>query len=393
MKIVSIVLHGNFTDGMAYQENCLPYYQKKVFGADVVIVAGQYSLKMGSNESVVNASGEYTCFNGLRLIRIANAKGKMGRKLAYMPKLYDVLEKEQPDYIFAHLIQSVSIKDVVRYKKKYPEVKVYGDSHADYINSAHGWLSKKILHGIIWKHILKESAPYFEKIYGVLPARVSFLKEMYGLSDDKIDLLLMGAEDELIDYKQKAVIRKRIRDNLNLSENDFVIITGGKIDERKNLNVLVEAIESFKDNNVKLLIFGKSDDKMRAYMNEIEMKDYIINLGWIDSRKMYEYLHASDLGVFPGTHSVIWEQVVGYGLPGVFRHWDGIEHIDFQGNMRYFYNNSVSELTDILVEIICSRETYRKMKSRAEEISGEFHYSTLALKSLGRNVINQADNK
>ena len=155
----------------------------------------------------------------------------------------------------------------------------------------------------------------------------------------------------------------------------------------------MEAIESFKDNNVKLLIFGKSDDKMRAYMNEIEMKDYIINLGWIDSRKMYEYLHASDLGVFPGTHSVIWEQVVGYGLPGVFRHWDGIEHIDFQGNMRYFYNNSVSELTDILVEIICSRETYRKMKSRAEEISGEFHYSTLALKSLGRNVINQADNK
>lgn len=386
MKIVSIVLHGNFTDGMAYQENCLPYYQKKAFGADVVIVAGQYSLKTGSNESVVNAPGEYTCFNGLRLIRIANSKGKIRRKLAYMPTLYNVLEKEQPDYIFVHLIQSVSIKDVVRYKKNHPEVKVYGDSHADYINSAHGWLSKKILHGIIWKHVLKGSEAYFEKIYGVLPTRVSFLKEMYGLSDDKIDLLLMGAEDELIDYKQRIAIRKRIRKNLNLSEDDFVIITGGKIDERKNLKVLVDAIEPFKDNNVKLLIFGKPDDKMQVYMEEIQRKDYIRNLGWIDSRRMYEYFHASDLCAFPGTHSVIWEQAVGYGLPGVFRHWDGIEHIDLRGNMRFFYNNSVSELTGILKEIIYSRETYEKMKTRAEDVSIKFHYSTLATKSLGGNV-------
>ena len=303
-----------------------------------------------------------------------------------MPALYDVLEQEHPDYIFAHLIQSVSIKDVVRYKKKYPEVKVFGDSHADYINSAHGWLSQKILHGIIWKYLLKRSEAYFEKIYGVLPARVCFLKEMYGLSDDKIDLLLMGAEDELIDYKQRAAIRKKIRENLNLREDDFVIITGGKIDERKNFKVLVDAIDPFKDKNVKLLVFGKPDDKMQVYMDEIKRKDYIRNLGWIDSRRMYEYFHASDLCAFPGTHSVIWEQAVGYGLPGVFRHWDGIEHIDLRGNMRFLYNDSVSELTDILKEIIYSRETYEKMKTRAEDVSIEFHYSTLATKSLGGNA-------
>ena len=209
---------------------------------------------------------------------------------------------------------------------------------------------------------------------------------MYGLSDDKIDLLLMGAEDELIDYKQRAAIRKKIRENLNLREDDFVIITGGKIDERKNFKVLVDAIDPFKDKNVKLLVFGKPDDKMQVYMDEIKRKDYIRNLGWIDSRRMYEYFHASDLCAFPGTHSVIWEQAVGYGLPGVFRHWDGIEHIDLRGNMRFLYNDSVSELTDILKEIIYSRETYEKMKTRAEDVSIEFHYSTLATKSLGGNA-------
>lgn len=389
MKIVSVVLHGNFTDGMAYQENCLPYYQKKVFGADVVIVAGQYSLKSGSNESEINIPGEYTCSNGIKLIRLPNANGKIGRKLAYMPTLYGVLEKEQPDYIFAHLIQSVSIYDIVKYKKKHPEVLVYGDSHADYINSAHGWVSQKILHGVIWRHILNDAAVYFERIYGVLPARVDFLKEMYHLSDDKVDLLLMGAEDELIQFEQKTEFRRKIRDKLNLGEKDFVVITGGKIDERKNIKVLVEAIESIKDTTVKLLVFGNPDDRMQTYLDEIRCKDFVRYLGWIDSKSMYEYFHASDLCVFPGTHSVIWEQAVGYGLPGVFRHWDGIEHIDCHGNMKFFYNESVSELTVILEEIIHSEKVYAKMKVRAEEVSTEFHYSSLALKSLGGDIMNQ----
>lgn len=382
MKIVSIVLNGNFTDGMAYQENCLPYYQKKVFDADVVIVAGQYSLKIGSNMSVINAPGEYILSNGLRLIRIPNAKGKIGRKLAYMPTLYDVLEKEQPDYIFAHLIQSISLRDIVRYKQKHPGVLVYGDSHADYINSAHGWMSKKILHGVMWKYILRKSVSYFEKIYGVLPARVGFLKKMYNLPAKKIDLLLMGAEDELINYEQREETRKKIRGHLKFSKDDFVIITGGKIDEKKNIKVLVEAIESLKDKNIKLLIFGKPDNKMQAYMDEIECKDCVKNLGWLDSKRMYEYFHASDLCAFPGTHSVIWEQAIGYGLPGVFRYWDGIDHINRQGNMKFFYNKSVSELSELLKEIVYSKEIYGEMKTRAENVSIEFHYSTLAAKSL-----------
>lgn len=393
MKIVSIVLHGNFTDGMAYQENCLPYYQKKVYNAEVVIVAGQYGLKMGSNDSEINAPGEYACSNGLRLIRVPNGKGRFGKKLAYMPTLYDVLEEEQPDFIFAHLIQSISTKDVIKYKKRHPNVLVFGDSHADHINSAHGWFSKKILHGIIWKSILKEASKYFEIIYGVLPARVDFLKEMYNLPDHKVDLLLMGAEDELIDYDHQKEIRDRIRSELGIGREEFVLITGGKIDKRKNIEILFEALKSLHNDKVKLLIFGKPDNEMCSYMDEISNDDCVRYLGWLDSKSMYEFFHASDLCVFPGTHSVIWEQAVGYGLPGIFRHWEGIEHIDKQGNMEFFFNKSITELEDLLRAIILSKKKFESMRIRAKEVSTEFHYSTLALKSLGGARMQETENK
>ena len=80
------------------------------------------------------------------------------------------------------------------------------------------------------------------------------------------------------------------------------------------------------------------------------------------------------------------------GLPGVFRHWDGIEHINIQGNMKFFYNKSVSELVELLKNIIQTTDVYEKMKTRAEAVSKVFHYSTLAVKSLGGNMMIKSEN-
>ena len=383
MKIVSLVLNGSFTDGMAYQENCLPYYQQKVFGADVVIITGQYSLIKGSNKSVLLPPGHYQCNNGIPLIRIKSIPGKIGKKLAYLPTLYEELEKQRPDYIFVHLLQSLSTLDVIKYKMKHPEVIIYGDSHADYINSAHGWFSKKVLHGLLWKGIIQISSKSFEKIYGVLPARVEFLKEMYGLNNKKVALLLMGAEDDLIDYEHHNEIRAYLRERLNIKPDDFVVVTGGKIDEKKNLPVLINAIDAICDKKIKLLLFGKPDEKMKAYVNNLKNKSYLRYLDWLEPKAMYNYFHVADLCVFPGTHSVIWEQAVGFGLPGIFRHWGGIEHINCGGNIKFFYNKAENELEQLLKEVVFASNVFCEMKKRAEEVKTDFHYSNLAVQSLG----------
>jgi hypothetical protein len=58
------------------------------------------------------------------------------------------------------------------------------------------------------------------------------------------------------------------------------------------------------------------------------MKDEIMNLldssairylGWVPSEKVYNYFFAGDLAFFPGTHSVLWEQAVGIGLPCILK--------------------------------------------------------------------------
>ncbi len=44
---------------------------------------------------------------------------------------------------------------------------------------------------------------YASVFYGVLPIRCDFIKDMYGISADKIELLAMGADDELLEIGKK----------------------------------------------------------------------------------------------------------------------------------------------------------------------------------------------
>ena len=56
---------------------------------------------------------------------------------------------------------------------------------------------------------------YASVFYGVLPIRCDFIKDMYGISADKIELLAMGADDELLEIGKKKI--QKIRRILNIT--------------------------------------------------------------------------------------------------------------------------------------------------------------------------------
>ena len=109
------------------------------------------------------------------------------------------------------LSMHVSFLDICRlakYVKAHPNIRVYVDNHADYSNSAQGWISEHILHRIIWKYCAHRIEPYTSVFWGVMPARVDFLINLYDLPKDKCKLLVMGADDELA-KKQTIFFSKR----------------------------------------------------------------------------------------------------------------------------------------------------------------------------------------
>lgn len=361
-KVVHLCLANFYTDGYSYQENMLPKFHQKL-GYETEIIASLDTF---------NKAGQFVQYSGDLVYR--NEYDIPVRRLPYRSpeKLYrilrryqgvrEALEQAKPDMLFIHGCQFSDIDIVADYLKSHPDVKVYVDNHADFNNSATNFLSRNILHRRIWKRCAHVIEPYTSKFYGVVPARVDFLKEMYGLPAQKCDLLVMGADDDTVEKALRPEVRAKRRRAYGVSDDDIVIVTGGKIDHNKpQVLTLMRVVNSLSDSRVKLIVFGSVADDLKAEFDS-SLTDKVIHIGWRRSEDIYEDFAAADLVAFPGLHSVLWEQSVGMGVPGVFKRIEGFEHIDLGGNCLFFEKDDAQEYT---TRILAALNTLDEMKTVA----------------------------
>lgn len=386
MKIVHLCLCSSYNDGWSYQDNIIPFYHKKL-GHDVTVITTPFINDKESTGYIFYKTGSYFDANGVKIIRKElrfSNKFIISKKFRLYKGLYGTLVSEKPDIIFIHCCQFLDIKYVVKFAKKNPAVRIYVDGHEDFGNSARNWLSKNILHKFIWKYCANLIEPYTTKFYGVLPARVDFLVDMYKLPLEKVELLVLGAEDEKVaEAKSDVTFKRQFRKKYNIEEDDFLIITGGKLDSNKPQTLLLmEAVKNLNKENVKLIVFGSVSSEYKEIFTDL-LNENIQYIGWVESKETYKYFNAADLVVFPGLHSVFWEQVVGLGKPCVFRYMNGFTHVDIGGNCKFIYEDSIDEIKNIIKEIVGNNKMYEGMKKVAQEKGMEvFSYEKISERSI-----------
>ncbi len=385
-KILSLCLKSNFTEGFSYQDNILPKYYVKM-GLETVVVASLRHFSDSGDIVMYDHEFNKIAEDGYKLYRIdAKGKGfwnKVNDKLGRFNNLYSILVAERPDIIYSHGITYMDSRFVIRYKKENPEVRIIADSHADLSNTARNFFSKYVLSKGLWRVIANQFEPYIEKCYGVTPIRCEFLKEMYHMKSSKIDLLVMGIDDEKIPQNIPQ-LRNNIRKKLNINEDDFVIISGGKLDEFKNTDVLINAFSKIEKKNVHLIVFGSITSSCERKLKPLMTTKNIHYVGWCDSEQVMQFLSISDLACYPGRHSTLWEQSVGLSLPCVFKDWgDGMHHVDINGNCSFIVGEDEEALTNELNSLIFT-EKYYLMKEASKVASIHFKYSDIARKSIAK---------
>lgn len=393
MKILNIAVNGVYTDGFSYHENLLPKYHKKN-GHEVWILTSEYEFNSEGEPQKTLGKMEYTDENGVKIKRlhIKHDKG-IEAKLKRFEGFYPAIESIEPDVIFCHLFQFLDAIEVAKYIRLHPNVKLFVDSHADYSNSAHTWLSKHVLHGIIWRYCAHKLLKYAECFYGVLPARVDFLRERYNIPSKKTQLLKMGADDDLVEKNEESSIKNIVRKEYGIVDDDFLVVTGGKIDlwKRQTL-LLMDAVNAINNKNLKLIVFGSVVDELKEEISA-RCSERVKYIGWIDSENTYPIFAASDLAVFPGRHSVFWEQVCGQGIPMIVKEWKGTTHVDVGGNVIFLKDDSVKEIKANLEKLANRTEEYCNMKRVAEEkAKKEFSYRELAKQSIKGVYANETEN-
>ena len=382
MKVVH-VQSGGFYDGWTYQENLLTKWQHKN-GHDVTVITTRWSVNTEGKVILVNKDKyDYVNNDGVRIIRLP-LTGTDRDSFSY-DDLYRTIDSCEPEVLFIHGVTH-NTAAITHYLSLHRNVTAYADSHSDFSNSGRkyslkfqikritGWSSRKS----------RQLIPFVKKFYGVLPARVDYLQYVYGIPANKCELLVMGADDDLVDEARTPAVSKNIREKYSIAPNDFLVITGGKIDLAKTqVLMLMQAVSNLNNEHVKLLVFGPVVDELQERFNALVDGKTVQYVGYVDGRETYKYFAASNLAVFPGRHSVFWEQVAGLGIPMLCKKWDGTTHVDLGGNVRFLRHDSIKEIQSAIANLVRNPKEYEFMKSVAlSEGMKVFSYRNIAKQSL-----------
>lgn len=362
MNITHICLSGMITEGWAYQENMFIKYHMAE-GHTVTVITSQWIRKGNSvaKYEKTNYIGEY----GARYIRLPiSNKDSINYRFKQYSGLEEAIEQSNPDCIFVHNFQFLDIKTIANYIKK-NRIPLYVDNHSDFSNSATNFISLFFLHKMLWRYHAHLIEPYVTLFFGVLPARVDFLKNVYALPSKKCELLVMGADDELVEKAKMNGARTRIRKQFGIKDDDFLLMTGGKIDKWKKQTVFLMQAAGKLPDKLKLIVFGSISQELEEQVRSLADGTKIQFIGWLQAKDTYDYVEAADLFVFPGRHSVLWEQVTGQGVPMIVKDWPGTHHIDLGGNVRFLENESEQVIAKAILEVFNNKDLYNKMKEVA----------------------------
>ena len=134
----------------------------------------------------------------------------------------------------------------------------------------------------------------------------------------------------------------------------------------KNIHLVMKAIQEL-DQKIKLIVFGSINDDIKDEINLLSGSKNIRFIGWLPTSNIYDVLLASDLAIYPGTHSVLWEQTVGLGLPCIFKRWEGMQHVDVGGNCLFIDEITIINIKEIILRLYNDPLLLNQMKKTATE--------------------------
>jgi 1,2-diacylglycerol 3-alpha-glucosyltransferase len=314
MKI--LIICDFFHENQQYQENLLAKYYLKQ-GHDVTIIASTFISVFDYYENNYHKKSKiHSChINGYKLIRLPYSIN-FYNKLRKLENLKKYIYNELPDLIYVHGIP-LNLIDPVSYKKRNPGCKLIFDFHGDFSNSANNWLSLNVLHGIFYRVVIKMYFKNLDKIFYITPNGGEFLNKIYGIPFSHMSILPLGADTDYINLIKTRQTNISIREELGINHNDFVIFSGGKLVREKKVELVIQSFFLIQSTAAHLIIVG--DTKDEAYKSEIlqliNAHPRIHYIGWVKGERVYDYMSACNVAIFPASQSVLWQQAIGVGLP------------------------------------------------------------------------------
>lgn len=377
MRILHLCLANFYIDQYNYQENVLPMLNKQQ-GHDVLIIASTETYIDNSHLGYV-APSRYVTEYGVPIIRLPYKEignQRIQAKLRLYKGLLKEIESFKPDVIMSHDLCYLSISEVIKYKKKNPEVKLYADTHTAAFNSGRNWVSLHILHRVIYKHYVQKAVPYLEKYFYLSSGEKEFSINNYRIPENLMEFYPLGGilpSDE--EYWKN---RNQIRKELGVRDREILLLHSGKLDSAKRTVDLLKAFSRVTDLNARLVIIGSIPNETKnGIMDQVQADKRVVYLGWKSPNELRAFLCAADLYLQPGSVSATMQNATCCRCPIMsFPHPSYIKDFDYG---QFVWVRDLNEMTEFFTNLSEGVYDLARLRENACKCASEIlDYNVLA---------------
>ncbi len=394
MKILHISLNCQYNEGWGYQENILPKMQVRL-GHQVTLLVGCFAFSEDASGSMkIVDEGRYTNADGVDVIRLKKRQyfrlspvDGIVRKFGFTyHKIDGILEELSPDVIFLHgLTQNITNKQIFDYVEKHKnECKLFGDAHIVPQNDTYNTTGKKILFKSIILPYIRKGYRHYTKFFYLTPESRDYISKKYKIKKEDMTFLPLGYDPSLCDWDNRSDIRRTVREKLGIPDDAVVLVHGGKITQVRKTPEVIKAFNKLKNEKIRLVIFGGIDNQMSSEVNSLlAVNPSVIYLGKLSQKEYYDLYLASDIGVFPGGQSVLWQEAIGCGLPLIVKKIQGLEYLDVGGNVLFIDDSSADSVCKGISQVLEDSAFVKMSDVASSEGRKVFSYERIAMIAAG----------
>ncbi|MFD2203175.1 glycosyltransferase [Shivajiella indica] len=277
---------------------------------------------------------------GVEIIEVGPFKGPF--EWGKYKKVLDVIRKYQPHIIHGAVFEGMSMATVGGLFGKVPIVILEETSFPS-------TRSKKAL------FLQRVYSIFADKVIGIAPSVVLFLKEKVKISSSKVVLINNGVDIPETCSDQEIF---HIRKSLRIEKDDLVIGSVGRVhDSVKRFSDILQAIKLLDNPKLKFLLVGQGPDfdELKKFSNQLGIQDQFIPVGF--QEKPDSYYQIMDVFCLPSAHEgfgLVAAEGMLQRLPVIATKVGGLQDIVIDGETGFlvppFSPDQIAKKLKILIE-------------------------------------------
>lgn len=294
--------------------------------------------------------------------------------ISVSPKISKIFKDLNFDIVHSHQPFSIG-KDGLRQAKanKIPIVFTYHCRYEDYVHYIPVVPSKLL------KDFVKKQATIFANKCNQVIAPTKTIKELITSRGIKKPIAVLPTGIDLEKFSSGK--RNEIRKKFNIKRNELLLLSVGRIETEKNVNLLFNsALKMLKKYpHLKLMIVGKGSEKInlvRQTKSE-NLKERVFFTGLISKNKIQDYYSAGDIFLQSSTsetQGLVVNEAMAANVPVVAVSATGAKDIIKHGKTGFLTKNNQKDFSKFLEKLIKNDKKRLTLAKNAQEDAQEYDY-------------------